>query len=136
MDMPIHRPPRRRFRQGRAPVSAGSLAEVRARIDAIDEALVGLIAERLHWVREATCFKADAEQVPAPERQQQVFERVRALARGRAAPPLAADDLEAVVDASFQALVAASIARQRRWFDDTEPADKPDTARGASDDNH
>ncbi|WP_433475290.1 chorismate mutase [Spirillospora sp. CA-142024] len=58
-----------------------SLADVRARIDEIDERLVRLLAERQGLVKAAAAFKADEQDVRAPDR----VERVVALARRRAA---------------------------------------------------
>ncbi|NDU77270.1 chorismate mutase [Actinomadura sp. DSM 109109] len=58
-----------------------TLADVRARIDAIDGRLVELLAEREGLVRAAAAFKSDERAVRAPDR----VERVVALARERAA---------------------------------------------------
>ncbi|MGI5205912.1 chorismate mutase [Spirillospora sp. CA-108201] len=58
-----------------------TLADVRARIDAVDERLVRLLAEREGLVRAAAAFKRDERAVRAPDR----VERVVALAQERAA---------------------------------------------------
>lgn len=58
-----------------------TLADVRARIDALDGRLVRLLAEREGLVRAAAAFKRDEGAVRAPDR----VERVVALARERAA---------------------------------------------------
>ncbi|MDL4773852.1 MULTISPECIES: chorismate mutase [Thermomonosporaceae] len=61
-----------------------SLAEVRARIDGIDDDLVRLLADRQALVRAAAEFKADEQAVRAPARVEQVVARARerALAAG------------------------------------------------------
>ncbi|MEV4005114.1 chorismate mutase [Actinomadura sp. NPDC049753] len=58
-----------------------TLADVRARIDAVDGWLVRLLAEREELVRAAAAFKRDERAVRAPDR----VERVVTLARERAA---------------------------------------------------
>ncbi|MGE8566355.1 MAG: chorismate mutase [Achromobacter sp.] len=91
-----------------------NLAEVRANIDRLDDEIVRLIAERALYVKDAARFKRDAYQVSAPARQAQVFDKARALAtrhnRGF-------DNLEAVVDATYRAMVAAFIANEQTYFD-------------------
>ena len=81
----VHAPPVRRFKNPDYPELAGTLGELRQRIDAVDERIVALLAERAACVRDATRFKRDAFQVAAPARQAQVVERVRALALPHAA---------------------------------------------------
>src|SRR6185369_13502845 len=68
----MHGPPLRRFKNPDYPELAGSLAELRQRIDGLDERIVALLAERAACVRDATRFKRDAFQVAAPARQAQV----------------------------------------------------------------
>lgn len=91
-----------------------TLADVRANIDRLDDEIVRLIAERALYVKDAARFKRDAYQVSAPARQAQVFDKARALAtrhnRGFA-------NLEAVVDATYRAMVAAFIANEQTYFD-------------------
>jgi len=97
---------------------AATLADLRERIDAIDEQVVALLADRAACVRDATRFKRDAFQVSAPQRQEQVFSRVRSLAAARAAdfPPL-----PDVVEAAYRVLVAGFVAGEERFFAETEP---------------
>jgi isochorismate pyruvate lyase len=79
-----------------------SLAEVRARIDDIDDELVRLLAERQRLVRAAAAFKADEQAVRAPDRVEQVV----ALARRRAA---GADLAPEVAEAVWRSMIAAFI---------------------------
>jgi isochorismate pyruvate lyase len=81
-----------------------SLAEVRAEIDRIDRALVPLIAARGRAVLAAARFKT-AEEVPAPERVEQVIANVRTLA-------IAHNAIPSVVEATWRAMVAAFIAAE------------------------
>ena len=92
---------------------AANLAEVRANIDRLDDAIVALIAERAMYVKDAARFKRDAFQVSAPARQAEVFVKVRTLAakhdRGFA-------QLPDVVEAAYRAMVAAFIANEQTYF--------------------
>ena len=109
--------PVRRFRDpGYVPV-ANTLGELRAQIDALDEQIVALIAERGRCVRDATRFKADAFQVSAPARQALVFARARALA---SAQENTFPGLGDIVESTYRTLVASFVASEARLFDETE----------------
>ena len=54
-----------------------SLEQVREQIDALDQALIEMIATRQFYVDQATRFKRTAEDVQSPERVQQVINKVR-----------------------------------------------------------
>jgi len=58
-------------------------------------------------VKDAARFKRDAFQVSAPQRQQEVFDKVRRLAEEKGAYP-------EVVEAAYRALVAGFIAREQQ----------------------
>ena len=102
-----HGAPLRRFRDPAYVPLCDNLAQVRERIDAIDEQIVALLAERGRYVKDAARFKRDAFQVSAPQRQQQVFDKVKRLAEQTGAYP-------EVVDACYRAMVAGFIAREQR----------------------
>jgi len=102
-----HGPPLRRFIDPAYVPLCRDLAEVRERIDALDAQIVALLAERGRYVRDAARFKRDAFQVSAPQRQQQVFDKVRRLAEQHGAYP-------EVVDACYRAMVAGFIAREQQ----------------------
>ena len=106
-----HGAPLRRFRDPAYVPLAATLAEVRERIDAIDAQIVALLAERGRYVKDAARFKRDAFQVSAPQRQQEVFDKVRRLAQEKGAYP-------EVVEAAYRALVAGFIAREQRDHDE------------------
>jgi len=114
--------PLRRFRDPAYRPLAANLAEVRANIDRLDDAIIALIAERAMYVKDAARFKRDAHQVVAPARQAEVFTKVRALAdkhnRGF-------EHLPDVAEAAYRAMVAAFIAGEQLYFDQTEVIESP-----------
>jgi isochorismate pyruvate lyase len=109
-------PVRRFVTPGHVP-QAGTLGELRQRIDALDEQIVNLLAQRALCVRDATRFKLDPHQVSAPQRQAAVFARVRALATLRESDFPGLPD---IVEATYRTLVSGCIAGEARFFDETE----------------
>lgn len=109
--------PVRRFKDPAYVEVARTLGELRARIDALDEQMVALMAQRAACVRDATRFKRDAFQVAAPARQAEVFARVRALAavQGSTFP-----GLPDIVEATWRAMVAGFVAAEGQLFNETE----------------
>lgn len=95
-----------------------SLDEVRRHIDRLDRRLVGLIAERGAYVRQAAAFKTSAEAVPAPARVAQVIERVVGIAGEVGAEP-------AVVEATWRAMIAAFIEMERAAQAALHPPSQP-----------
>lgn len=81
-----------------------SLADIRTAIDALDDRIVALIAERQGWVERAGELKRGepTDAVRAPARVEAVVERVRALAAQRGASP-------DVVERTYRAMIAAFI---------------------------
>ena len=110
-------PPVRRFKDPAYQPVAANLADLRQRIDSLDEQIVALLAQRAQCVRDATRFKRDAFQVQAPARQAQVFERVRGLA---AAHEAAFPGLPGIVEAAYRSLVAGFVAAEGDLFQQTE----------------
>jgi isochorismate pyruvate lyase len=109
--------PVRRFKDPAYVEVAPTLGELRSRIDAIDEQIVALMAQRAACVRDATRFKRDAFQVAAPARQAQVFDKARALA---AAQGSAFPGLPDIVEATYRTMVAGFVAAEGQLFQDTE----------------
>jgi len=99
--------PLRRFTDPAYQPLCSNLAEVRENIDALDRKIVALLAERGRYVKDAARFKRDAFQVSAPQRQQEVIDKVRALAEKGGAYP-------EVVEAAYRALIAGFIAREQQ----------------------
>lgn len=112
-----HRPAVRRFIRPDWAPQAESLGDVRRRIDDIDQQMVSLLVQRALCVRDATRFKLDLHQVAAPERQAEVFARVRALA---AAHEDQFPGLGDVADATWRAMVQGFVACEGRLMDQTE----------------
>ncbi len=106
--------PSRRFRDPNYVPLCATLAEARANIDRVDRQIVALLAERGAYVKDAARFKRDSRQVAAPQRQAEVFARVRALATELGAHP-------EVVEAAYRALVAGFVAREQGDFAGMEP---------------
>lgn len=72
----------------RKPEDCRDMGDVRAEIDRVDAALVGLIAERFGYVERAWQIKlAEKSEANVPWRNQQVIDKVRALATQRGVPP-------------------------------------------------
>lgn len=84
-----------------------TLADVRSAIDQIDFMLVGLLAERGHYVREAARFKRNEAEVAAPARVQQVIDQALRHARQMGAAP-------EVVEAVYRSMVAGFIELEAR----------------------
>ncbi|HVL58810.1 MAG TPA: chorismate mutase [Burkholderiaceae bacterium] len=116
-------PPVRRFNDPTYVAQAETLAQLRERIDALDERIVELLAQRARLVKDATRFKRDAFQVAAPQRQAAVFARVRSIA---ARHSTGIDAFPDVVEAAYRALVAGFVAGERRLFDQTETLEEKD----------
>jgi isochorismate pyruvate lyase len=102
-----HGAPLRRFMDPAYVPLCGNLAEVRENIDRLDREIVALLAERGRYVKDAARFKRDAFQVSAPQRQQEVIDKVKALAEEKGAYP-------EVVEAAYRALIAGFIAREQQ----------------------
>lgn len=69
------------------------MAQVRAEIDRIDEALVDLIGERFTYVDRAWQLKSRPDEATVPWRIQEVIDKVEARARERGLPPELAEAL-------------------------------------------
>jgi isochorismate pyruvate lyase len=72
----------------RLPADCPTMSEVRAEIDRVDAALVGMIAERFGYVERAWQIKlAEKAAANVPWRNQQVIDKVRGLAVERGVSP-------------------------------------------------
>ena len=86
-------------------ITCQNLEDVRAHIDELDRQIVGLIAQRGAYVSQAARFKKDSNAVKAPQRVEQVFLKVRALAEELGANPH-------VTEQVYRAMVAAFIQQE------------------------
>ncbi|MFV0328402.1 MAG: chorismate mutase [Dysgonomonas sp.] len=64
-----------------------SLEEVRQNIDKIDNELINLIAERSHYVGQTAHFKNSVSELTAPDRVNEIIEKVRTLAEKKGLSP-------------------------------------------------
>lgn len=88
------------------------IAELRHRIDVLDEQLIGVLAERVGVVREVARYKTDEASVRAPDRVEQVVARVRALAEGQGLPPELVEKLYRLLIAELTELELSAVERR------------------------
>ncbi|MDG4796526.1 chorismate mutase [Micromonospora sp. WMMD1082] len=94
------------------------IAELRTTIDALDQRIVGLLAERTRVVRELTVHKTDEPTVRSLDRVQQVLDRVRDLAIRDGMPP-------EVAVAAYRALIEELTRMQLRMLAERTAAAVP-----------
>ena len=86
-----------------------SMAQVREHIDALDEQIVALLAQRTRFMTQAARIKQRADQVHDQARIDFIVERVSRQARALGMP-------ESVVQAAYRALIGASIDFEHTEF--------------------
>ena len=86
-----------------------SMADVRRNIDALDERIVALMAERSGYMTQAARLKQNADQVHDQARIDFIVDRVTAMAQAQGAP-------EAVIEAAYRAMIDASIEFEHGEF--------------------
>ncbi len=94
------------------PEACQSMADVREGVDALDRALVTLLAERQRYMDAAARIKTDRGAVRDEARIEQVVERVKAAAR-------AAGLSEAIAEPVWRTLIDRSIAHEFEVWDRT-----------------
>lgn len=87
-----------------------NMAEVRQHIDALDERIVALVAERSDYMTQAARIKQRADQIVDLERVEFIVARVKAQAARLGAPP-------EILEATYRAMIDASIVYEQRTFD-------------------
>lgn len=92
------------------PVNCNSMADVRAGVDAVDLAIVGLLARRFGYMDAAARIKTDRDTVRDETRKAQVIEHVKAAASKAGVPVETAEML-------WEHLVEASIAYELKQWD-------------------
>ena len=85
------------------------MAEVRAEIDALDRAIVALLADRLHYIDEAARIKQSRDQVRDEARIADVLKKVEEEARRLGANA-------GVLVATYRTLIEVSIAHEAELF--------------------
>jgi isochorismate pyruvate lyase len=86
------------------------MAEVRAEIDALDRAIVALLADRLHYIDEAARLKQSRDQVRDEARIADVLQKTEAEALRLGAS-------SSVIASAYRALIEASIEHELERFD-------------------
>lgn len=86
-----------------------SMAQVRNRIDAIDDAVLALLAARSGYIAQAARIKQHADQIVDVERVEYIVHRARDAMAAREAPP-------EIAEATYRALIGASIAFEKQEF--------------------
>ena len=86
-----------------------TMLDVRRHIDTLDNRIVALLAERSGYVAQAARIKQTSDQIVDGPRIEFIVERVRAQARAAGAP-------EAVMEATYRAMIAAFIEFERGEF--------------------
>ncbi|WP_336803466.1 chorismate mutase [Erwinia aphidicola] len=79
-----------------------SIEDIRNRIDEIDSELVKLIAQRSECVKAAAAFKSDHSAVRAPDRVQQIINKVRKQATEAGLP-------EVIIEKVYRSMIGAFI---------------------------
>jgi isochorismate pyruvate lyase len=92
------------------PEACTTMAEVRTGVDAVDRALVTLLARRFGYMDAAARIKPERDQVRDEARKAQVIANARLHARSAGIPEQAVADL-------WEQLVEASIAYELETFD-------------------
>jgi isochorismate pyruvate lyase len=93
------------------PAQCRTMSEVRAGVDRLDEAIIGLIGERFRYMDAAARIKPERSAVRDEARKAQVLANVAGLALEHGVPQATAAEL-------YERLVEASIAYELGRFDD------------------
>jgi len=88
-----------------------SLDAVRKQIDQIDSELVSIIAQRAECVKAAAVFKTDSAAVRAPDRVQQVIDKVRVKAAEAGLP---GEIIEKIYRAMIDAFIEYELEQHAR----------------------
>lgn len=96
------------------PADCHDMAEVRAGVDALDEAIVALLAERFRYMDAAARIKPSREAVRDEWRKADVLAKVAAHAASAGVPVAVAATL-------YECLIEASIAYEFDRFDELRP---------------
>ena len=86
------------------------MEDIRQRIDDLDRDIVALIANRGACVARAAHFKKDSNDVKAPQRVEQVIEKVRSLSKELGADP---DLVEQVYRTMIREFIKAELTEHR-----------------------
>jgi isochorismate pyruvate lyase len=91
-------------------IECNSIDEVRNNINNIDEQIVKLIAQRSEFVKQAAKFKKDSDDVKAPERVEEVINKVKDLAKSTSAN-------EEVLENVYRTMINSFIKAEMKEFE-------------------
>ena len=91
-------------------IECNSIDEVRNNINNIDEQIVKLIALRGEFVKQAAKFKKDSDDVKAPERVEEVINKVKDLAKSTSAN-------EEVLENVYRTMINSFIKAEMKEFE-------------------
>jgi isochorismate pyruvate lyase len=91
-------------------IECNSIDEVRNNINNIDEQKVKLIAQRDEFVKQAAKFKKDSDDVKAPERVEEVINKVKDLAKSTSAN-------EEVLENVYRTMINSFIKAEMKEFE-------------------
>ena len=96
------------------PGECRDMSEIRAEIDALDQAVIQLLGKRFEYVQAASAFKKDEQAVNAPERVRQVMQKRREWAADVGLDPELIEKLYRDLVAYFIAEEKTALARNRQ----------------------
>lgn len=99
-------------------VHCGSIEAVRSNIDRVDRQIVMLLAQRGAYVRQAAAFKKSPADVRAPQRVEQVIEKVVGLSKALGADPGVTEQVYRAMISGFINAELAEHAALRSPVDD------------------
>ena len=91
-------------------IECNSIEEVRNNINNIDEQIVKLIALRGEFVKQAAKFKKDSDDVKAPERVEEVINKVKDLAKSTSAN-------EEILENVYRTMINSFIKAEMKEFE-------------------
>ena len=91
-------------------IECNSIDEVRNNINNIDEQIVKLIAQRSEFVKQAAKFKKDSDDVKAPERVEEVINKVKDLAKSTSAN-------EEILENVYRTMINSFIKAEMKEFE-------------------
>lgn len=83
-----------------------SLDDVRYNIDLIDKVIIQLISERSFFVNQASFFKENEQEVEAPQRMEEIIDKVRHVAVSKSLNPNIAETV-------YRAMIGAFIEQEK-----------------------
>lgn len=103
------------YKQKNAPENCADMNEIRAEIDALDQEVIALLAQRFEYVKSAAKFKKNPDQVQAKARFESMLAQRRIWAEHAGLSP-------AVIEKMFRDLVTWFIAQEMAHWSQSQDA--------------